>query len=206
MKRKFYSTSEVARLCNVHRNTIIAAIRQGKLLAYKTPGGHARIAHNDLVKFCKDRDLPISRSVSRNDKVLVFDKAPLVAEMLKAELERHQYRVKMARDAFEAGLLAVAFLPDILLLDLEAPGTQPAVICERLRKTKVTKDVFILGMAAQPAPGVVEAAYANDLDDLIERPFEMPELIKRVTDQVGGIDAEIPIKDESHFELPSVKV
>ena len=201
MKRRFYSTSEVARMCNVHRNTIIAAIRQGKLPAFKTPGGHARISHHDLVRFCKERGLPIARSVSRNDKILVLDKDPFQGELLKGALEHLGYRVRQAVDGFEAGVLSTMFVPDVFILDLEAPSVNSELVCSRLRNTKVTQDVFVLGIAQQAAPGVVERAYAAGLDDLLERPFELPHLLDRITQQVGGIDVEIPIKDESHFEL-----
>lgn len=42
-RKAYYTTSETARMCRVHRNTIIGAIRSGKLRANRTPGGHARI-------------------------------------------------------------------------------------------------------------------------------------------------------------------
>ena len=42
--KDYYSTSEVATLCRVHKNTIIAAINRGLLPASKTPGGHNRVS------------------------------------------------------------------------------------------------------------------------------------------------------------------
>lgn len=203
MATRFYSTSDVAQMCNVHRNTIIAAIRQGKLRAFKTPGGHARIAHADLLSFCKERGLPISRQISRNDKVLIVDNDAAHARQVGQALEQLGYRVRIAEDIFEGGFLTAAFLPDILLLDL-AVGDQVAErICRRIRRSKSTRSkVHILGLASKQGttPNVL---FEAGLDDVLQKPVETDRLKEHIVELCGSIDREIPIRDESQFELTS---
>ncbi|MEZ5358202.1 MAG: helix-turn-helix domain-containing protein [Candidatus Zixiibacteriota bacterium] len=43
MAKTYYTTSEVARLLSVSADTVLKWVRAGKILSYRTPGGHSRI-------------------------------------------------------------------------------------------------------------------------------------------------------------------
>ena len=44
-----YTTYQISKICSVSATAVINWINQGKLLAYKTPGGHRRVKKEDLV-------------------------------------------------------------------------------------------------------------------------------------------------------------
>ncbi|MGE3854099.1 MAG: helix-turn-helix domain-containing protein [Planctomycetota bacterium] len=201
MATKFYSTSDVAQMCNVHRNTIIAAIRQGKLRAYKTPGGHARIAHADLLTFCKERGLPISQQVSRNDKVLIVSGNVARTGKMRDGLEAKNYRVRVAADLYEAGFLTVASLPDVLLLDLDFVGEFAESITQRIRRSKPTRNKIKLLAFANARDAITNELFAAGVDDFLAGPLDVDKLIEHVVDLVGPIDGDIPIRDESQLDL-----
>src|SRR3989338_3939410 len=47
------TTFEVSKICGVVHSTVSNWIDEGKLNAYRTPGGHRRIRKNDLLLFLK---------------------------------------------------------------------------------------------------------------------------------------------------------
>ena len=49
-EKKYYTTHEVANLVGVTSTTIIKWIKDGKIFAYKTLGGHRRIGRSDIDK------------------------------------------------------------------------------------------------------------------------------------------------------------
>ncbi|NUQ35149.1 MAG: response regulator, partial [Planctomycetaceae bacterium] len=133
LNKKFYTTSDVAKICNVHRNTIIGSIRKGILKIYRTPGGHARIAREDLLEFCKRRNLPVAFNGTRNDKVLVVDDDPLLVKLIKVGLEKAGYRVMAAGNGYDAGFMTLDFRPDIMLLDIMLPDIDGDKVAQRVR-------------------------------------------------------------------------
>lgn len=53
------TAGEVARYCGVSRRGVNRWIRQGKLKAYKTPGGHYRIRKADFRNFLEQFEMPV---------------------------------------------------------------------------------------------------------------------------------------------------
>jgi excisionase family DNA binding protein len=53
-----FSTHSAARFCRVTPMTIIRWIEEGRIRAYKTPGGHRRIMRADLEDFSRRNGIP----------------------------------------------------------------------------------------------------------------------------------------------------
>jgi excisionase family DNA binding protein len=53
------TTGQAARYCQVCNATILNWIKQGKLEAYTTPGGHFRIRLSDLLSFLERYEMPV---------------------------------------------------------------------------------------------------------------------------------------------------
>jgi excisionase family DNA binding protein len=54
MARNYFTTNDIARMCNVTRQTAINWIKSRKLKANFTPGGHRRVLEEDLIAFFKE--------------------------------------------------------------------------------------------------------------------------------------------------------
>lgn len=57
------TTSDVAHYCGVTRQGVIKWIKQGKLKAYTTPGGHYRIWKVDFRAFLEEHNLPVDTTL-----------------------------------------------------------------------------------------------------------------------------------------------
>lgn len=58
LPRPFLRTSDVAGYLNVKNSTVLSWITRGKLKAFKTPGGHWRVLHEEFLAFLKRYEIP----------------------------------------------------------------------------------------------------------------------------------------------------
>ena len=59
------TTGQAARYCYVSNATILNWIKQGKLTAYTTPGGHFRIRLPDFLSFLESYRIPVDPRLNR---------------------------------------------------------------------------------------------------------------------------------------------
>jgi excisionase family DNA binding protein len=59
MSAQFLTTFQAAKMCHVSPGSVVRWIREGKLPASMTAGGHHRIALEDLLKFLKKLRMPV---------------------------------------------------------------------------------------------------------------------------------------------------
>src|SRR5512138_3937052 len=62
--QSFYTTFEAARLLSVSLPTVVNWIKARKLKAHRTPGGHRRIAREDLAAFMLRHGMPLPAELS----------------------------------------------------------------------------------------------------------------------------------------------
>ncbi len=92
-----FSTHSAAKFCRVTPMTIIRWIDEGRIKAYKTPGGHRRIMRADLEDFCRRNQIPMQwedRVDAGTQRVLIVDDDPSVVEskpgsVLRCDRHRH---------------------------------------------------------------------------------------------------------------------
>lgn len=120
----FYTTHEAARLLGVSLPTVVNWIKARRLKAHRTPGGHRRIAREDLAAFMLRHGIPVPQELSgaapARRKALVLGEAGPVREGIARQLAAGGYAVEQASPGFTAGAAAARFEPELLVL--LAPG------------------------------------------------------------------------------------
>ena len=56
---RIFTSHEVASLVQVSPSSVLKWIEQGKLRAFRTPGGHRRVAREELLDFLRAHQLPV---------------------------------------------------------------------------------------------------------------------------------------------------
>jgi len=185
---KYYTTSEVAKICNVHRNTIIGAIRKGLLKIHRTPGGHARIAQEDLDDFCHRRSLPTTSLISRNNRCLILDPDPKFAATLAKAMRDYEYQVEAARDSFQAGYLLGKFQPNVVLVELDIGADMTgASVCRSVRSLPKLRDTAVIGISAEKSQDKIDALLDAGADDFVAKPFDVESLVERIVNLIGPV-------------------
>jgi excisionase family DNA binding protein len=63
-----YTTGEVANLLHIHQTTVIDWAKKGLVKSYRTPGGHRRIQHDELLNFLDNHHMPIPAELQPRPK------------------------------------------------------------------------------------------------------------------------------------------
>src|SRR5262245_46821615 len=89
MVKTIYTTHEISRLLQVNPRSVINWIEQDLLPSYRTPGGHRRIRHEDLLAFLRKHQIPTPAAlVDGKFGILIVDDDPEIVALVKAFLER----------------------------------------------------------------------------------------------------------------------
>ena len=95
------------------------------------------------------------------------------------------YRVLEAGNGEEAVRLATAELPDLVLMDLQMPGTNGFQATERLKAAAETAHIPILAITALAMDQDREMAFAVGCDDYFAKPLEPRLLAEEVVRRIG---------------------
>ncbi len=147
--KDIFSTHDAARVCRVTPMTVIRWIKEGKIPAFKTAGGHRRILRQDLDRFCRSRGIPFLEGESAAGKVLVVDADAAVRDAVveAARAVDESLTIEMAGDAFAAGQLVAQFRPNLIFLDQRLPGVDALDLVSRLARDPETLAISIVVMA-----------------------------------------------------------
>lgn len=117
---RYYTTFEAARLLGVSLPTVVNWIKARRLKAHRTPGGHRRIAREDLAGFMVRHGIPLpeelSDAVAGRRKALVIADGGPHREGIARRLAAAGYAVDQASPGFAAGAAAARFEPDVVVL------------------------------------------------------------------------------------------
>ncbi len=147
----FYTTHEAARLLGVSLPTVVNWIKARRLKAHRTPGGHRRIAREDLAAFMLRHGIPVPAELSgvvpSRRKALVLGEAGPMREGLSRQLAAAGYAVEQASPGFTAGAAAARFEPELLVLIADGADGGPDLEAIRRDRELASIPVVAIGHA-----------------------------------------------------------
>ncbi len=118
--RRFYTTYEAAHLLGVSLPTVVNWINARRLRAHRTPGGHRRIAREELAGFMLRHGMPLPGelidAVQPRRKALVVAEPGPLREGCARQLAEAGYAVEQSSHGFAAGAAAARFQPHVVVL------------------------------------------------------------------------------------------
>ena len=149
---------------------------------------------------------------SRATKVLVVEDEADVAEMIRYNLGKEGYDVRLAANGTDALRQAKDVRPDVILLDIMVPQLNGWEICRRLKQDRDTQAIPVIMVTGRVEEGDKVLGFEMGADDYVTKPFSPRELVARVRavsrrgrsgDEAGGQpvragDLEI---DRQRFEV-----
>lgn len=187
MDQPVYTTFQISQYLSVDITTVMSWIDDGKLSAYKTPGGHRRVPHRDFLEFLKKYKMPVPQGLPGGArKVLVVDDEPQMVRMVVRYIKKidGSLEIETAEDGFEAGRKMESYTPDLVILDLNLPGIDGFKVCKNIRASD-KKDVKILAMSGQGSDENRRKIISCGADEFVAKPFDMDAfavLIRRLLD------------------------
>lgn len=111
-------------------------------------------------------------------RVLLIEDDPMIGESLEHTLHEERYAVDWVRDGALAEVALVHDIYDLVLLDLNLPGTEGMEVLRRYRRRGGGQPVLIL--SARDGMEARVAALDAGADDYLVKPFDLDELGARM--------------------------
>ncbi len=148
---RYYSSQEVARILGITRSAVVRWINEGKLSAFRTLGGHRRIAAADLARFSKEHRMPIPEALRglAATRILLVDDDPRFLRGLQRRFKAHadEFSVETAGNGFDALVAIGSFNPEVFLLDIRMPGLDGVEVLKRMRSNQRTSGISVVAMS-----------------------------------------------------------
>jgi CheY-like chemotaxis protein len=180
---KNLSTFAVANMLHVDPGSVANWIDQKLLKAHRTPGGHRRVATEDLVSFLREHNMPIPEELDvPPTRVLIVDDEPAVAQLVgRAVRSAHpDFEVVEANDGFRAGTMIANLRPDVVILDLRMPGMDGFEVCKLIKSQEQTKHTQIVAMTAYPSPENEQRILECGARVCLSKPLDFDVLLQEV--------------------------
>ncbi|MCE5185969.1 MAG: helix-turn-helix domain-containing protein [Planctomycetaceae bacterium] len=179
-KKDVLTTGQVAGICNVAPRTVSKWFDSGQLKGYKIPGSKdRRIPYAELIRFLKLHDMPLPKDSNGRLKILLIDYRP--NRNLAQSLQAHgDFDVQCAENIFEAGLLALKFSPNVILIDLMNNQVDARQICTYIQKTDELQGCATIALAGGLNQKEAASLLAYHFDAIITDPSDIPAMIAAI--------------------------
>ena len=117
---------------------------------------------------------------SRVSQVLVVEDEADVAEMIRYNLGKEGYEVRLAATGTEALRQAKETRFDVILLDIMVPQLNGWEICRRLKLDRETQAIPVIMVTGRVEEGDKVLGFEMGADDYVTKPFSPRELVARV--------------------------
>lgn len=111
------------------------------------------------------------------EKILIIEDEEKIIEVVKAYLEKENYKVFVETTGKDGFNLYVKERPDLVILDLMLPDIKGEEVCKRIR---TESDTPILMLTAKSRETDKIESFSIGADDYITKPFSPKELMARV--------------------------
>jgi two-component system, OmpR family, alkaline phosphatase synthesis response regulator PhoP len=117
-----------------------------------------------------------------NERILIIEDDPDIAESLTYNLKREGFHVLVAHSGEQGFRMAIdpQSTPSLIVLDLMLPGMNGSEVCERLRRKPETEKIPIIILTAKASEADKIAGLDLGADDYMTKPFSVKELIARI--------------------------
>jgi CheY-like chemotaxis protein len=119
-------------------------------------------------------------------KILLVEDNEMNRDMLSRRLERRGYEVVVAVDGEDGVARATAEAPDVIVMDLSLPGIDGWEATRRLKAAEGTRQIPVVALTAHAMAGDREKALAAGCDDFDTKPVDLPRLVGKIEELLGG--------------------
>lgn len=171
---RFFTTSEVARICGVAHTTVIRWIDEGKLKAHETPGGHRRIEQRDLAGFLKQFKIPVPPSLGgERFRILAVDDETNVLSMIRRTFAKNsgEIEVQTTTNGMEALVALGKSHFDLIILDIAMPDMDGFQVCATIKQNPDLAGVKIIVITGKQLSEEQEEYLKVNAECVIEKPF-----------------------------------
>lgn len=189
---KNLSTFNIAQMLHVDPGSVANWIDQELLRAHRTPGGHRRVATEDLLAFLREHNMPIPEQLREAPvRVLIVDDEPGVTQLIARTIQsaHGEFEVVEAHDGFRAGTILATLRPDLVLLDLRMPGMDGYDVCRLIKSQNQTRHAEVIAMTAYASKENEAKILSCGARVCLSKPLDMHEVLKQIDQALQKLPA-----------------
>ena len=123
---------------------------------------------------------PAAAGAQPKSRVLVIEDERDVAELMRYNLAREGYEVRLCSSGIEGLEQARESRPDIVLLDIMVPQLNGWEVCRRLKQDRELRGIPVIMVTGRVEEGDKVLGFEMGADDYVTKPFSPRELLARV--------------------------
>jgi excisionase family DNA binding protein len=181
---RLLTSHEVGDLLQVNPSSVKKWVNEGRIAAFRTPGGHRRIRVADLVDFLNRHAMPIPRSLAGVSKrrLLIVDDDPIHLRALERRLKPYADRVEVAmrENGIDALVMVGSFKPHLIVLDVYMPEIDGLEVCRRLKLNAETRHIGVVVTSGHLTDAIIESALAAGALSCVPKPLDLAVLVEHL--------------------------
>ena len=181
---RLLTSHEVGILLQVNPSSVNKWVNEGRIPAFRTPGGHRRIKVADLLVFLNEHKMPVPAALEAvaKKRVLFVDDNAKHLDALKRLLKKHAGRIEAAYETngIDALLLMGTFKPHVVVLDIYMPGFDGIEVCRRIKQSPEFKAIDVIVCSGNLSADVEKKAIAAGARACLEKPLELDVLLAEI--------------------------
>jgi excisionase family DNA binding protein len=175
------TSHQAGSLLQVNPSSINKWVKEGRIPAFRTPGGHRRIRAGDLVAFLNDHQMPVPRTLApaSRTRVLVVDDDPKQLASMERLLKPYANRLDavFVDNGIEALVKVGSFRPHVVVLDVFMPHVDGIEVCRRLHTNPETRSIDIIIASGQLTPEIERKALDAGARRCLHKPVRIDALL-----------------------------
>lgn len=179
---RLFTSHEAGALLQMDPSSIVKWVNDGKLPAYKTPGGHRRIRAEDLLAFLRHHSMFIPSELSEGQtKVLIVDDDESFLKALSRSMKAHKdIDLVTCNAGIEALVRVGGERPDVLVIDVHMPEVDGLDVLKTLKAGPNTKEVQVIMMTGKPTADLEKKALALGAKAVLAKPVTAAGLVDAI--------------------------
>src|SRR6185369_14325102 len=121
-------------------------------------------------------------------KILLVEDNEMNRDMLSRRLVRNGFEVVIAVDGQQGVEMATSERPDLILMDMSLPVMDGWEATRRVKADPATRAIPVIALTANALVEDRERAMAAGCDDFDTKPVELPRLLEKIRNKLGGSD------------------
>ena len=113
-------------------------------------------------------------------RILLVEDNEMNRDMLSRRLQRKGYSVSIAEDGERGLAMALAQIPDLILMDLSLPFIDGCEVTRRLKANPSTREIPIIVLTAHALVRDRDRAYQAGCDDYDTKPVDFARLMEKI--------------------------
>jgi DNA-binding response OmpR family regulator len=114
------------------------------------------------------------------DQILIAEDSPTQAEQLKYILEKHKYKVLVAKDGKEAIGMVLEHNPSLVITDIVMPEMNGYELCKEMKSREKTMNIPVILLTSFSRSEDVMEGIACGADNFLTKPFREEYLVSHI--------------------------